>query len=392
MNLKLLKIHLIILLLLIIIFSCHKENKNVQTGNKDSTDKSTDFDKIKKEYSLKDFFSDDSLLNVQVNRIFNSLNYSEKIAQMIITSTGIGGKQVDIVNKLILNKKVGGVILMGGSKDLCKSIINKFNTVAETNNSIPLLYAIDAEPGLIGKKITGVFNFPPQSKIKSINEVDTIASKISVILKELKININFAPVCDISVNKEIISDRSFGNDSKKIIEFSTAFINATQRKNVIATVKHFPGHGNVVGDSHKEAVYIDGELTELENFKNIINSGVLAVMIGHIAVKNNKEYQTDGVPSTLSRNIVTGLLRNKLGFKGLIVTDALNMGAVVKFDKPAFNSAVAGCDLLLMPTDEIKLLKAILSEANKNPDFKNQINESIKRIIKVKICLGLIKN
>jgi beta-N-acetylhexosaminidase len=280
---------------------------------------------------------------------------------------------------------------MGGGKDLFKSLINKFTSVVEKNNFIPLLYAADAEPGFVEARITSTLSFPPQSKIKSISEADSIAKNISVLLKDLMININFAPVCDASFNKDVINDRSFGNDNKKIVELSTSFINSTQRKNIIATAKHFPGHGNVIGDSHKELVYIDGELTEIENFKNVIKSGVIAVMIGHIAIKNNREYQTDGLPSTLSRKIVTDLLRNKIGFKGLIITDALNMGAVTKFDRPALKAAVAGCDLLLMPTDEIKLLNAILSEANKNPEFKNQIFESIKRIIKAKICLGLIK-
>ena len=385
---KTFKINSVILILFFIISSCHKENKTEIIINKDSINKVNDYSKIKKEYSLKDFFSEDSLLTFRVNNVFNSLNDSEKIAQMIITSAGKGGKQFEIVSGLVMNKKVGGVIIMGGGKDLFKSLINKFTSVVEKNNFIPLLYAADAEPGFVEARITSTLSFPPQSKIKSISEADSIAKNISVLLKDLMININFAPVCDASFNKDVINDRSFGNDNKKIVELSTSFINSTQRKNIIATAKHFPGHGNVIGDSHKELVYIDGELTEIENFKNVIKSGVIAVMIGHIAIKNNREYQTDGLPSTLSRKIVTDLLRNKIGFKGLIITDALNMGAVTKFDRPALKAAIAGCDLLLMPTDEIKLLNAILSEANKNPEFKNQIFESIKRIIKAKICLG----
>ena len=192
------------------------------------------------------------------------------------------------------------------------------------------------------------------------------------------------------MNKDIINDRSFGNDSKKIVELASIFIKTTQDNNIIATAKHFPGHGNVKGDSHKELVFVDGKLTELETFKGIINAGVIAVMVGHIAVKNNSEYETGGLPSSLSPKIITDLLRHKLEFNGLIITDALNMGAVTKIEKPSLKAALAGCDILLMPTDEVKLLNSILSEMNKNQEFKKQVYDSVKRIICAKICLGLI--
>lgn len=386
--------HIFILLFIpvIIFFGCQKEKKVGKEINKDSVNRINDVAIINKEFSLKDFLNEDSLLNIKVNSVFNSLNDTEKVAQMIFTSAGNNGKPFESVNKLILNKKVGGVIIMGGSKDSYKSLIGKFDSSIKKSNSLPLFYAVDAEPGFIESRIQNTMKFPPQSKIKTKLEADTIANKISKILNDIKININFAPVCDASFNKDIINDRSFGNDSRKIIELSTAFINSTQNNNIIATAKHFPGHGNVKGDSHKELVYIDGELTELETFKSIIKAGVSAVMVGHIGVQNNREYQTNGLPSTLSRKIVTDLLRKKLDFKGLIITDALNMGAVTKFDKPTLKAALAGCDILLMPTDEVKLLNAILSESQKNPEFKKQIDESVKRIIKAKICLGLIKS
>ena len=285
---------------------------------------------------------------------------------------------------------MGGVILIGGSKNSFKKLIAEFDSIAQRNGCLPLFFSIDAEPGLFSSRIRGTLSLPSQSNISTLGRIDSISSVISSVLKEIGFNMNFAPVCDCSKNKEIIGSRSFGNDQKKIVELSSKFISNFQEKNIVCTAKHFPGHGNVKGDSHKELVYIDGELTELHNFKSIIDSGVAAVMVGHIAVKNNSEFDTDGLPSSLSKKIVTGLLRNKLGFKGLIITDALNMGAVTKFDKPALQSAMAGCDILLMPTDELKLINSILSEIEKNSDFKLQIYQSVKRIIKAKICLGLL--
>jgi beta-N-acetylhexosaminidase len=378
--------HIVLMLALV---SC---NKNEKVENKVEVDKPQIYDSTVKSngiYSLKDFLKEDSMLNKRVNLLFDSLNDTERVAQMIMTSAGANGKPFDTVKKLISSNKIGGVILMGGSKNSFKSLISKFDSINQKNDFVPLFYSIDAEPGFVGSRINGTSSFPPQSKINSSAESDTIARKISDILKEIGLNINFAPVCDMSNNKEIIGDRSFGKDSNKIIEFASAFIKETQNNNIIATVKHFPGHGNVKGDSHKENVFIDGALTELETFKKIINTGVTAVMVGHITIKNNIEYETGGLPSTLSKKIVTDLLRNKLGFKGLIISDALNMGAVTKIDKPAFKSALAGCDILLMPTDELKLLNSILTEMTLNIEFKKQVYESVKRIIKAKLCLNL---
>lgn len=377
-----------------LLFCCNNKDEqkfnNISTETKKNTTEELK-DTLLKTATLKDFFLGESNFKNSVDKFFNSLNDTQRVAQMIMTSAGTNGKPFDVVKKLVSNMKVGGVIIMGGSKDSFKSIIFKLDSAVKKNNSIPMFYSVDAEPGFVSSRISGVKTFPSQSNIKSSAESDSIAVNISRILKDIGLNINFAPVCDISVNKEIISDRSFGNDSKKIIDYALAFIKSTQNNNILATAKHFPGHGNVKGDSHKELVFIDGKLTELETFKEIINSGVNAVMVGHIAIKNNPEYDTDGLPASLSKKIVTDLLRNKLGFKGLIITDALNMGAVTKIDRPSLKAALAGCDILLMPTDEVKLLNSILAEMNKNPEFKKQVYDSVKRIIRAKICLGLIK-
>jgi beta-N-acetylhexosaminidase len=382
-------LYLIVSALIIIGIGCNKEEQKPVPLN--NLSKSETKEELKITYTLKDFLSIDSLLDHKVEEIFNTINDTERVAQMIMTSAGTNGKPFETVKKLVINKKVGGVILMGGSKDSFKSMISKLDSSIKKNKSLPLFYSVDAEPGFVGSRISGTKTFPPQSKIKSSADSDTIAGKISRILKEIGFNINFAPVCDVSVNKDIISDRSFGNDSKRIVEMANAFIRVTQNNNIIATAKHFPGHGNVKGDSHKDLVFIDGKLTELETFKGIIDAGVIAVMVGHIAINNNQDYNTNGLPSSLSSKIVTYLLRNKLRFNGLIVTDALNMGAVTKIDRPSLKAAIAGCDILLMPTDENKLLNSIISEMKNNEGLKKQVYDSVKRIIRAKICLGLIK-
>src|SRR5690606_8892381 len=129
----------------------------------------------------------------------------------------------------------------------------------------------------------------------------------------------FAPVVDNATNQSVISTRSFGNNPASITSLSRVFVTASQSDGVGATLKHFPGHGAVKGDSHKQSVYIDGDLTELPTFKNIIQSSEppVAVMVGHIVVRNNDKYDTGGLPATLSPVIVTKLLREELGFNGI---------------------------------------------------------------------------
>lgn len=386
------KSRIIIFVFLLITSCCCKDREDQRTISSKTSSKIENKIKALGVFTLKDFHLNNTILNSFTEETFNSLNDTERVAQMIMTSIGNNGKHYETIKRLVAGKKIGGAILMSGSKNLFKSTINKIDSITKLNNSLPMIYSVDAEPGFVGSRITGTRTFPPQSSIKSISGADSISNKISELLKDIGININLAPVCDISINKEIINERSFGRDSEKITNYAIHFIKSTQRNNIIATVKHFPGHGNVLGDSHKDLVFIDGNMTELETFKKIIDSSkVLAVMVGHIAVKNNSEYDTGGLPATLSKKIVTDLLRNKIGFKGLIITDALNMGAVTKFEKPSLRAALAGCDILLMPTDEIKLIDSMLIEMNKNIVFKKQVYDSVKRIIKAKICLGLIK-
>lgn len=341
-------------------------------------------------FTLKDFYSDNRILAQRVDTVFSGLNDDEKIAQMIITSAGTLGKQTNRVIELIKTKKIGGVLLLGGSKETLTNLVKDFKRTADSTKSLPMIFSTDGEPGLINLKISGIRKFKPANSIKTIEESGEISGDISIILKEIGINQNYAPVCDLSLNKEIISSRSFSNNKDELIKLAVEFIKQTQARNIAATVKHFPGHGNVIGDSHKELVFVDGELKELDIFKEMVNQGVISVMVGHIAVKNNEKYNTDGLPSTLSRKIVTDLLKNELGFKGIIITDGMNMGALNAFTSPSLNAVKAGCDLILMPSDEGKLLDSIKKEMEKDSKFREQVYESVKKIIRLKLCLGLM--
>lgn len=377
-------------------FSCGKKEVK-KTGESDSANINEEIEYAKdsssfnKEYSLDDFFKEDKSLDAFTEKIFADLaSDDEKAAQMIVTFGGKSGNSDADVKKVIKEKKAGGVILLGGSKEYMKGMIDSLNKLIEGNKYLPLLYMTDAEPSLLSRKIAGMPDFPSASAITK-NEVNRVSENITSLIKGIGFNMNLAPVCDFPDNKEIIGKRSFGSINR-IIELAIPFIRETQKQNVIATAKHFPGHGRVKGDSHKELVYLEKNLEEeIQIFKRIIDAGVLSVMVGHIAVKEGK-YSTDGLPSTLSKKIVTDILKGELGFKGLVITDAMNMESVSKRNKPSLNAVIAGNDLILAPSDEGKLIFSIVEKMKTDEAFKQQIYRTVKKIIRIKICMGLIKN
>lgn len=378
---------LTLLLLTTLQFSC----SNIFKKNESEFINKSEFNQDNYNFKLTDYFSNNTYLTEITNQIFEELNDEERISQMIITSAGKNGKPEETIFKLIQNKQIGGIVLLGGDTAYLKNFIIKCNEIAGNSKSLPLLYSTDAEPSLINIKISNIEKFNPTNTIVSESESRNVANKISLILKEIGIQQNYSPVCDFSFNKDIIGNRSFGNDENKVVSLSKEFINSTQENNIVATAKHFPGHGAVTGDTHKQLVTINGEIKELNIFKSLIKDSVISIMVGHIAIKNNIKYNTDGLPATLSKKIVTDLLKNELEFKGLIITDGMNMKAVNNFETPSLKALEAGCDLILMPSDENKLLNSVLLKIKTNENFKQQIYDSVKKIIKVKICLRLIK-
>lgn len=337
-------------------------------------------------YNLSDFFVYNEVLAQKTDSIFQTLNDTSRIGQMIIPTAGRYGKSDEYINDLIKKKYIGGVLLLNGTKEGFKSKIKSYNNI---NKNLPLIFSADAEPSLIGYKIKGTKPVKKANEMISRGEVEKYAKIICDELKYIGINYNYAPVVDMSPNK-VIRNRSFGNNADTAKVWANIFIKETQKQNIVATAKHFPGHGYVVGDTHKKLVYIDGEMKEVNNYVPLINSGLISIMVAHIAIKNNTRFNTNNLPSTCSRNIVTDLLKNEMKFNGLVVTDALNMGGVVSIPNCELKAAKAGCDILLMPVNEKKVIVDILNEISINEQFKQQVYASVKKIIRLKICLGLI--
>ena len=344
---------------------------------------------IQTEFELQDFLKENKDLDAAVDKVFASLDDTAIVAQLIMPAVGRLGQEKATIDQHIKDRIIGGVLMLNGTKEGFTSWISDFEKQNATCGNLPFLYSADAEPSLVNRKIMGSTIVKKANEMKSIDEVRTCAQTISKDLNDIGINYNFSPVVDMSPNATV-GFRSFGAVPANIIPWSGAFIEETQAQGIVATAKHFPGHGLVSGDTHKALQVIDGELKEIQNYPPLIAQGVLSIMVAHIAVQNNPKYNTNGLPSTCSKAIVTDLLKTEMGYKGLIVTDAMNMGGVVAVPEAAYKAVAAGCDIVLMPVDAKKAHTELLSHYRKDTAFKAQVDAAAKKIIRMKIALGLL--
>lgn len=342
-------------------------------------------------FSLNDFYQDNPALDHTVDSIFNTLSHKQKVAQMIISCTGELGKPEVQVKKLAQDDIIGGVVFLKGSKKTHMQTISELNSISEKNKTLPLIFSMDAEPSLFASRIKGAQDVGKTINIKTHSRSDSVVNIINKELKQIGVHHNFAPVLDISPANEAIKSRSYGNNKDSVVDLANRFIKCTQEGGIIATAKHFPGHGLVKGDTHKQSVYIDGSLQEIDNYKPIIADGVLSIMVAHITVVNNDTFGTDGLPSSCSRRIITDLLKDGMCFEGIVISDALNiMKAVTILDNAPLLASKAGCDMILMPQNERKTMNSILEEIKKDPEYHTQVMESVKKILRLKVCAGII--
>ena len=340
-------------------------------------------------FHLDSFLTADKELDHKVDSVFRTLDTNSVIAQLIMPATGRLGQSEETITGLLNDNLIGGVLLLNGTKIQFTNYVTKYNELNKKAGNLPFLYSADAEPSLVNRKIIGSTPVQRANTVKTLMEVYKVANTISNDLNEIGINYNFSPVVDLAANKTV-GYRGFGSDPMNVVPFSNAFISETQSNNIIATAKHFPGHGLVSGDTHKSLQVIDGELKELNNYPPLIKSGVLSIMVAHIAVKNNPNFNTNGLASTISDVIVQGLLRDSLKFKGLIVTDAMNMGGISKIHNASVKAIEVGCDIILMPKNARTAHSQIKSKYKTDRIFSKKVDTAAKRIIRMKICLGIV--
>lgn len=335
----------------------------------------------------KDIFTNpNKTLIARVDSVYNQLTSAERVAQMIFVAAGEFGRKDEELVALAKAKKLGGIIYLGGTAEEFKLIGKKVNDA--NKGFVPLLYSLDAEPSLIKYKLRNVGTFAKTNSLTNARMVDSAVVLIDSMLHDVAVTINYAPVVDLTPENEVIGHRSFGKDEEQVVALSKAFVEQSLADGILPVIKHFPGHGNVIGDSHKKLVHIDGEMLELNTFKRMIDFGAPSVMVGHIAIKNN-EFETE-LASSCSKRIVSDLLRDSLNFKGLVITDALNMGAVSSIPDAGFLAMEAGCDIILMPLDVDSVISKALIKIKEDENFALQIEMCVKRVLLLKLTQGLI--
>lgn len=387
MKIKIRSLLITSMLLGVINSACSQSTKDINTST-ESIKKST-VSQTSLNFTLDDFYKENKLLDKEVEAIFSQLDDTAKVAQTLMPAVGRLGFTNEKITTLINKRLIGGVLMLNGTKEEFTKWIQAYEKINAEKGNLPFLYSADAEPTLFNRKISGTPIVKKAAEISTEEDVKICAEIITKELKEIGINYNFAPVVDVSKNKTV-GYRGFGAIESNNIPFSNKFIETSQKNGVIATAKHFPGHGLVSGDTHASLQVISGELKEVKNYLPLIKNNVLSVMIGHLAVDNNSAYNTNGLPSTLSKTIVTDLLRKELKFNGLIVTDAMNMGGVASIPNCDLKAIEAGCDIVLMPINPEKSHKEILAKYKSDDAFQKQLDESVKRIIRMKICVGAI--
>ena len=341
--------------------------------------------------------------NNLADKLLADMTLREKIGQMIISSTQGENYQESSaeyrrLKKLCRDSKVGGFIFFKGTSSGYASLSNKLQSLSET----PLLISADFERGT-GMRVTDGTLFPNNMAVGAANNYE-LAYKMGFSIanesRALGVQQNYAPVCDVNNNPDnpIINVRSFGEDPALVSKMSEAVIKGLQDGNVIATAKHFPGHGDTKIDSHNDLPVLNFSMDrlnkiELVPFKNAIQNNVKSVMIAHLSFPELEN--KPNVPASLSENIVQDLLINQLGFKGLVVTDALNMKGITKYfstSEVALMCVKAGIDLILMPIDEEETINAIESAVKNGKISEERINRSVKKILAAKEWLGLFDN
>lgn len=361
----------------------------------------------------------------EADKILKKMSVEEKVGQMVqigINARYYNQDSPDFIElrRQIVENKLGGIVLFGAPIYESVHLVNRMQEVAKT----PLLIAIDAETG-VGMRFNDAENFPWNMAIAATGNPD-FARRVGEITgreaRALGILHVYAPTIDVNNNADnpVINVRSYGESPEMVGRFGAAFIQGLQSQKVIATAKHFPGHGDTNVDSHRGLPIIDLDRQRLDSielppFQQAIKAGVASIMISHIAmpkidaeeIKPLKNYlqgdadvgaeivsESATMPATLSYKIQTEILRKEMGFDGLIVSDAMSMsGLTIYFDQDeaAIRAVLAGMDILEKPADVDVTVKGLINAVKSGRITEQRLNESVRKILAWKYELGLFK-
>lgn len=371
-------------------------------GSKDYSIK----DEIEKSYSekiiskSKDIFTLSEEDQKWIDQTLSTMSLYDKCTQVFMPA--VSGKSLKQSSRefksameLVRIQGIGGIVISNGNVDETVQLIHRL----QKNAKIPLVIAADFENG-IGMRMNASNTFPKSMAVGSTNNSEyayQVGYATATEALMLGVNMNFAPVADVNNNPDnpVINLRSYSEDKNLVTEFCESYINGSLDGGVIPTIKHFPGHGNTKIDSHNDLPVISGDKNylyknELAPFIKLIENNVPAIMIGHLSVPAFDE--NVNLPASLSYNIITKLLKEKLNYKGLIITDALDMKAVTKYfsaGEACLLAFKAGNDILLMPQNIKEGISSVYKAVKSGEISKERLDESVRKILSVKRWLKL---
>lgn len=346
-----------------------------------------------------------------IEEMLGDMTLEEKVCQLFMVTpealTGVGTvTQAGTATQEAVNAyPVGGVIYFSQNlqdPDQTRTMLENTQRYAMERTGIPIFLSVDEEGGQVARVgsnpafgVEKIGNMSDVGNRGDTQEAYEIGSTIGTYLSDLGFNMDAAPDTDVLTNPEnqVVKYRSFGSDPELVARMAAAELKGLNDQGIIGMYKHFPGHGGTTADSHEGYAYVDDTQEELKSgafipFQDGIDNGIQVIMVSHISCPN---VTGDNTPATLSEMMITDILRGEMGFDGMVITDALNMGAITaqySSSEAAVAALNAGADMLLMPEDFQSAYKGVLSAVESGTVSEARIDESVRRILEVKVSLG----
>lgn len=344
----------------------------------------------------------------EVQNIVDSMSLEEKVAQLFLvqpeaivdigTATAAGDATKQAINKT----PIGGFVYFSDnlqSEQQVQDMLRNVQKYSEDRIGLPAFLSVDEEGGTVARvastgrfDVTDVGDMAKIGASGDVQQARRAGETIGSYLSELRFNLDFAPDADVLTNPDntVVEKRSFGSDPRVVSDMSLAVAQGLAQHQVYSVYKHFPGHGATAGDTHQSYAYTDKTLDELKQselipFENAIQNNAAFIMAAHISAPR---VTGDDTPASLSKTMITDILRGQMGYDGIVVTDAMNMGAVTEqytSAQAAVKALQAGADLVLMPEDFQEAYQGVLDAVKDGTLTEQRINESVTRIVKVKV-------
>lgn len=348
-------------------------------------------------------------LEQKMEHMLETMTLEEKAAQLfvvlpeaLVDGVGCVTAAGEMTQNAINDIPVGGMIYMEKnlqSEEQVKTMLNNVQSYSMQRIGVPAFLCVDEEGGTVTRiSGTGKFHVPSIESMLTIGQTQDIERAYEVgesmgqYLSQLGFNVDFAPVADVlsNPNNQVVKNRSFGSEPQMVSDMSFALWSGLRQNGIYGTYKHFPGHGATEGDTHAGYSYTEKTLEELKSCELIpfwdgIDKGIAFVMVGHISVPN---VTGDATPASLSKQVITDLLREEMGYDGIVITDAFNMGAIVgqySSAQAAVKTLQAGTDLILMPADFHSAYQGVLDAVRNGELSEQRVDESLRRILRIKL-------